>query len=198
MKGGFSFDLIPSPLGEVGLVRHREGGRTLIRRIFLPREGVSSSERILETFPGAVPSSGKRDKTGMQIEAFLAGDAVDFSIAELDFEGVGGFERRVLLADFDIPRGRVMSYGGLAAKVGVPGGARAVGNVMAGNPFPLVIPCHRVLRSDGSLGGFGGGLPMKKALLEMEGISFDRNDRVLPQHIISCPVSWRGTRRICP
>jgi methylated-DNA-[protein]-cysteine S-methyltransferase len=61
-----------------------------------------------------------------------------------------------------------------------------VGNVMAGNPVPLVIPCHRVIRSDGSLGGFGGGLPMKRALLEMEGVAFDRKGRVLSSHILGC------------
>lgn len=185
MKTGFPFvyDLIPSPIGEVGIVRRSKGTRP-VRMIFLPHKGTSTSERILEIFPTAVPSLGKRDKTGMQIEAFLAGDVVNFSIAELDFEGVDGFERRVLFADFAIPRGRVMTYGGLAAKVGVPGGARAVGNVMAGNPFPLVIPCHRVIRSDGSLGGFGGGLPLKRALLEMEGVAFDKKGRVQSAHIL--------------
>ena len=177
------YDLIPSSIGEVGIVRC-PNGVCPVRMIFLPHEGVPTSERILEDFPNALPSSGKRDKTCMQIQAYLAGDAVDFSIADLDFEGIGGFERRVLLADHQIPRGRVMTYGGLAAKVGVPGGARAVGNVMAGNPFPLVIPCHRVIRSDGSLGGFGGGLPMKRALLEREGVVFDRNGRVLPEYIL--------------
>jgi methylated-DNA-[protein]-cysteine S-methyltransferase len=185
MKTDFTlvYDLIPSPIGEVGIVR-RLKGVCPIRMIFLPHKGVPMSEQILEDFPMAAPSSGKRDKTGKQIEAYLAGDAVNFSIDDLDFEDIGGFERRVLLADHQIPRGRVMTYGGLAAKVGVPGGARAVGNVMAGNPFPLIIPCHRVIRSDGSLGGFGGGLPMKKALLEKEGVAFDRKDRVLPDYIL--------------
>ena len=78
-----------------------------------------------------------------------------------------------------------MTYGGLAARMGVPGGARAVGNAMAGNPFPLVVPCHRVIRGDGSLGGFGGGLKMKRALLEMEGVRFDSRGRVLPEHVIA-------------
>ncbi len=185
MKKGFDcvYDLIPSSIGEVGIVRCPKGARP-VRMIFLPHEGASTVERIRESFPEAVPSSGRRDKTGMRIKAFLAGDAVDFSIAELDIEGVGGFERRVLLADFAIPRGRVMTYGGLAAKAGAPGGARAVGNIMAGNPFPLVIPCHRVIRSDGSLGGFGGGLPMKRALLEMEGVAFDKKGCVLSAHIL--------------
>lgn len=177
------YDLIPSPIGEVGIVRCPKGVHP-VRMIFLPHEGGSTSERIRETFPAAVPSPEKRDKTMMQVSAYLAGDAVDFSISELDFEGCGEFERRVLLADHQIPQGRVMTYGGLAAKVGVPGGARAVGNVMAGNPFPLVIPCHRVIRSDGSLGGFGGGLKMKRALLEREGVAFDGRGRVRPECIL--------------
>ena len=80
----------------------------------------------------------------MQIEAYLAGDAMNFSIDELDFKGCGEFERRVLLADFAIPRGRVMTYGGLAAKAGVPGGAtrnltRSVAN-NAKNNMPLAKP----------------------------------------------------------
>lgn len=184
MDGRFSFDLIPSFLGEVGLVRRRQDGRTLIRRIFLPHGGISTDKRIRDAFPDAVPEKAERGGIGLQLRAFLAGEAVDFTFAELDFEIVGGFTRRVLLADREIPRGRVMTYGGLAAKLGLPGGARAVGNAMAANPFPLICPCHRVIRSGGGLGGFGGGLPMKKALLTMEGVAFDRNDRVLPQHII--------------
>jgi methylated-DNA-[protein]-cysteine S-methyltransferase len=152
--------------------------------IFLPHQGVSTRETILETFPAAMPSLGKKGKTVIQIEAYLAGEAIDFSISELDLEGCGDFERRILLVNYQIPQGRVMTYGGLAAKAGVPGGARAVGNVMAGNPFPLVIPCHRVIRSDGSLGGFGGGLPMKRALLEKEGVFFDGRDRVRSEFII--------------
>jgi methylated-DNA-[protein]-cysteine S-methyltransferase len=182
----YVYDLIGSSIGEVGIVR-RPGGMCPVRRIFLPRRGVSAAGRIREFFSGVVPSSGQKDKICKKIEAFLVGDAVTFSIDGLDFEGCGEFERRVLLADFEIPRGRVMTYGGLAEKVGVPGGARAVGNVMAGNPFPLVIPCHRVIRSDGTLGGFGGGLPMKRALLEMEGVAFDRKGRVLSGHILKSP-----------
>jgi len=184
MKDSFSFDLIPSSLGEVGLVRRRQGGRALVRRIFLPRRGVSTGKRIGEAFPDAVPEKAEKGGIGMQIRAFLAGEAVDFAFAELDLETVAGFTRRVLLADREIPRGSVMTYGGLAAKLGHPGGARAVGNAMAVNPFPLIIPCHRVIHSGGGLGGFGGGLPMKKALLTLEGVAFDRNDRVLPQHIL--------------
>lgn len=184
MKTSFSFvyEIIPSPIGEVGVVRRKPGG--VLQRILLPRQGRSMGELIRVAFPGAVPAKDHRDAICSQMRAFLSGNAVDFVLEEIDFEIVGGFARRVLLADREIPRGRVMTYGGLAAKLGLPGGARAVGNALAGNPFPLVIPCHRVVRSDGDLGGFGGGLPMKKALLALEGVVFDCNDRVLPEYIL--------------
>jgi O-6-methylguanine DNA methyltransferase len=83
--------------------------------------------------------------------------------------GLSGFRRAVLAETLRIPAGRTRTYGWLAAKVGRPRAARAVGRVMATNPLPLVIPCHRVVGSDGSLHGYGGGLPMKAALLRMEG-----------------------------
>jgi methylated-DNA-[protein]-cysteine S-methyltransferase len=174
----FTYRLIPSPLGEVGIVWRNDSGRVLVRSILLPRKGHSMSELIREAFPDVAPETGGVDTICQKIGSLLGGDAVRFEIGDLDFHCVGGFSRRVLIADFKIPRGKVMTYGGLAARVGVPGGARAVGNVMAENPFPLVIPCHRVIRSDGSLGGFGGGLPMKRALLEMEGVRFDGAGRV--------------------
>jgi methylated-DNA-[protein]-cysteine S-methyltransferase len=81
------------------------------------------------------------------------------------------------VAERTIPRGYVSSYSALAACIGRPRAARAVGTALAGNPFPIIIPCHRTVRTDGSLGGFGGGLPMKRALLEMEGVTFDQRGR---------------------
>jgi len=182
-KVSYTYDLIPWTFGEIGLVRRAGAGRSLICRILLPDAGCSMTGKIREDFPGAVPGSGKQDEICKQIRDFLTGDAVDFRLENLDFGIVKGFARRVLLADGKIPRGRVMTYGGLAASVGVPGGARAVGNVMAGNPFPLVIPCHRVIRSGGALGGFGGGLSMKRALLAMEGVCFDHKGRVFFEYI---------------
>lgn len=184
----YTYDLIPSTLGEIGLVRRVDGGRSPICRILLPEAGRPMAGKITELFPDAVPGRGKQDEICMQIRDFLTGNAVDFRLENLDFGIVKGFARRVLLADGKIPRGRVMTYGGLAASVGVEGGARAVGNVMAGNPFPLVIPCHRVVRSGGSLGGFGGGAEMKKALLRMEGVAFDAQGRVLPEYLHSEPA----------
>jgi methylated-DNA-[protein]-cysteine S-methyltransferase len=183
-RTSYTYEIIPSTLGEIGLVRRADGGRFPICRILLPKAGRSMSELIRVAFPGAVPGRGQQDEICKQIRDFLTGDAVDFRLENLDFGSLKGFARRVLLADGEIPRGRVMTYGCLAASVGVAGGARAVGNVMAGNPFPLVIPCHRVVRSGGSLGGFGGGTDMKKALLMLEGVVFNPQGRVLPEYIL--------------
>jgi methylated-DNA-[protein]-cysteine S-methyltransferase len=179
----YTYDIIPSTLGEIGLVRRVDGRRSPVCRILLPEAGRPMTVIIRDLFPDAIPGRRKQDEFCKQIRDFLAGNAVDFRLENLDFGIVKGFARRVLLADGEIPRGRVMTYGCLAASVGVTGGARAVGNVMAGNPFPLVIPCHRVVRSGGSLGGFGGGAEMKKALLMMENVAFDAKGCVLPKHL---------------
>ena len=85
----------------------------------------------------------------------------------------------MLEAEHGIPRGRVSSYGLIAARIGSPGGARAVGRALATNPFPIVVPCHRAIRSDGRLGGFQGGAGMKRALLEQEGIAVSPEGRVV-------------------
>jgi len=89
--------------------------------------------------------------------------------ARFDWTGITPFRRAVLEECARIPPGETRSYGWLAEQVGHPRAARAVGRVMATNPWPLFVPCHRVVGSDGSLHGYGGGLPMKDALLRAEG-----------------------------
>ncbi len=79
------------------------------------------------------------------------------------------FQRRVWVLTREIPRGQTRTYGELARRAGSPGAARAVGQAMARNPWPIIVPCHRVLGSDGSLTGFGGGVEMKRKMLQMEG-----------------------------
>lgn len=103
-----------------------------------------------------------------QIADYVGGRRTTFDV-DLDLSWISGFRRDVMLACAAIPRGATASYADLARRVGRPGAARAVGNVMRTNPLPLVVPCHRVVGSDGSLTGFGGGLDVKRRLLELEG-----------------------------
>jgi methylated-DNA-[protein]-cysteine S-methyltransferase len=79
------------------------------------------------------------------------------------------FQRRVWVLTQEIPRGQTRTYGQLARMAGSPGAARAVGQAMARNPWPIIVPCHRVVGSNGSLTGFGGGMEMKRRMLQMEG-----------------------------
>jgi O-6-methylguanine DNA methyltransferase len=95
----------------------------------------------------------------------------DFDL-EVDLSWVTPFRREVLLECARIPRGQVATYADLERRVGRPRAFRAVGNTMRTNPIPVVIPCHRVVGTNGSLTGFGGGLDMKRRLLQLEGVVF--------------------------
>jgi methylated-DNA-[protein]-cysteine S-methyltransferase len=102
------------------------------------------------------------------LEAYFETGDGDFSGFKLKLDGLTHFQRDVLMAIRKIPPGETMTYGEVAKAVGKPGAARAVGNVMAANPIPLILPCHRVVASNG-LGGFTGGLDVKRKLLRLEG-----------------------------
>ena len=91
----------------------------------------------------------------------------------LDFSGATPFQRRIFERLAEIPYGRIVSYGDIADEMGVAGAARAVGQAVGANPLPIVVPCHRVVRSDGKLGGYSGGLRQKVALLAIEGVDVD-------------------------
>jgi methylated-DNA-[protein]-cysteine S-methyltransferase len=114
----------------------------------------------------------------VKMEAFLGGADVSFSLDSVRLDICSAFQQQVLRAEHGIPRSQVSTYQLIARFIGKPSAARAVGTALANNPFPIIIPCHRAVRSDRTLGGFQGGLPMKKALLQAEGICFDSAGRV--------------------
>ena len=101
-----------------------------------------------------------------QVADYAKGKRQDFEL-ELDMQGPP-FNKRVWTALLDIPFGRTTSYGAIAKTIGHPDAARAVGAANGANPIALIVPCHRVIGSDGSLTGYGGGLPLKRRLLEHE------------------------------
>ena len=111
-------------------------------------------------------------KVAEKIYQFCTGKNIQFS-ERLDLSDMTSFQRRVLLTTKSIPRGRVASYFWVAEKAGFPGAYRAVGNVMATNPFPPIVPCHRVVRSNGEVGNFGSGIHLKKKLLQLEEVAFE-------------------------
>jgi methylated-DNA-[protein]-cysteine S-methyltransferase len=102
-----------------------------------------------------------------RLSRYFAGEAVVFD-EPLDPIVGTDFQRRVWAVTRAIPRGQTRSYGDVAREVGSPSAARAVGQAMARNPWPIVVPCHRVVGSDGKLTGFGGGVEMKRQMLSME------------------------------
>lgn len=105
-----------------------------------------------------------------QLTEYFAGRRRDFDLP-LDWSLIAGFNREVLRElDSGVPFGAVVGYGDLARRVGQPGAAQAVGMAMGANPLPVVVPCHRVVESDGGIGGFGGGLETKRKLLALEGV----------------------------
>src|SRR5262245_1460306 len=110
-------------------------------------------------------------KLAARLQSYAAGNDECFDEVPLDLSHLSTFQARVVRACRRISRGRVRSYGELASATGSPGAARAVGSVMAKNRYPIIIPCHRVVGSAGSLGGFSArdGVSMKRRMLEMEG-----------------------------
>ena len=103
-----------------------------------------------------------------ELREYLDGKRKKFGI-QIDWSGMSDFQHQVLLATYAIPYGQTTTYGDLAHQLGRARSARAVGRAEATNPMPIVIPCHRVLGADGKLRGYGGGLEIKKWLLQLEG-----------------------------
>ncbi|MEV0120058.1 methylated-DNA--[protein]-cysteine S-methyltransferase [Streptomyces sp. NPDC050703] len=124
----------------------------------------------LGTEPVHAPESPLLAEAIRQLSAYFSGARQDFELP-LDWSLSSGFNRQVLreLAS-GVPYGSVVGYGDLADRVGSPGAAQAVGIAMGSNPLPVVVPCHRVVESDGGIGGFGGGLETKRQLLALEGV----------------------------
>ncbi len=117
---------------------------------------------------GASKARGHVRRLRRQLTRYFAGERVRFDVP-LDLSDGTVFQRAVWRACARIPSGETRSYADLARMAGRPGAARAVGNAMHTNPVPIVVPCHRVIKSDGSLGGYGSGVSLKKKLLRIEG-----------------------------
>ena len=159
------FYLVETKLGWIGLVLSPRG----LRATTLPRASRDDALREVVELGAPEPASGAdAGDIARRVKALAEGEPAALD-GIIDWQDISGFRRDVLEEALRIPPGETRSYGWLAAKVGRPRAARAVGRVMATNPLPIVVPCHRVIGSDGSLRGYGAGLWMKEALLRAEG-----------------------------
>lgn len=169
-----------TPFGSVCVVWSVSNNSPRIIHVLLSRPGLSAEDQASEFYPNfKISSCAEIDKTASSIRAYLEGEDVKFYLDIVDLSLCSKFQQSVLRAQYAIPRGKISAYGLIAAHVGAPYGARAVGNALAGNPFPLIVPCHRTILSNLRLGGFQSGAEMKSALLTREGIIFDGVGKVV-------------------
>ena len=164
------FTLFDTPLGRCGIAWGPRG----IAAVQLPEADDSAlRERIGRTTPGARETSPPPDveRAIEEITALLAGEPLDLADVALDTERVPDFNRRVYEVARTVPPGETITYGEIAERIGERGAAQAVGQALGRNPFPIVVPCHRVLAAGGGLGGFSahGGVATKRRLLAIEG-----------------------------
>ena len=148
------------------------GTESALWRSWLPEPEFKKIEtRLMKNWPDAQFDETFFKVLQKQITAYFEGSCVNFDPdIPIGLDGFRGFSRKVLTACRGIKFGRTISYSGLAKKGGRPAASRAVGNALAKNPLPLIIPCHRVLRRDGKMGGFSapGGILLKQRMLELE------------------------------
>jgi methylated-DNA-[protein]-cysteine S-methyltransferase len=157
---------LDSPIGRLALAATDAG----LVRVGFPRELDTLAEELAEQLSPRVVELPKRlDAVRRQLDEYFAGRRHRFDV-RVDLTLARGFRRTVLERLFaDVHYGETVAYAELAELAGSPRAHRAVGSAMANNPVPIVVPCHRVLRSGGALGGYGGGLEVKKYLLALEG-----------------------------
>jgi methylated-DNA-[protein]-cysteine S-methyltransferase len=160
--------IVRTPVGLVGVV----ASAGVVRTVYLPGPGGKRAlrSRIRKDWPDARESGKGADDAVAAVEAWAAGRALPKGL-RLDLDRFTPFHRKVYGVLRRIPRGKTLTYAEVARRAGSPGAHRSVGSAMARNPLPILVPCHRVLRTGGGLGGFSapGGLDLKERMLRLEG-----------------------------
>lgn len=175
------YQIIKTGKDEIGLVWSNNGNKLQVEHVYLPSAKEKMRRRITRDYP-AIHKLPRRIPGGIDrwIVNLYNGKRQEFDLSLLNISWLTAFSAKVLKQTCKIPRGKVATYAELAAKVGNPRAARAVGMALANNPFPLIIPCHRVVRADRKPGQFGGGMAMKRQLLEKEGVILDVQGKISP------------------
>ncbi len=159
-----SFDVADTQIGPLLLAVTERG----LCRISFDPEPERETETLARTFGVRVLRAPRElDPVRRELDEYFEGNRRDFDLP-LDLRGREGFSRDILERLAKVPYGEVTTYKSLAVEAGNPRAARAVGTIMNRNPIPIVLPCHRVVGSNGSLVGYGGGLERKRLLLDLE------------------------------
>jgi methylated-DNA-[protein]-cysteine S-methyltransferase len=156
-----------SPFGTLLLARTPKG----LVRVGLPNQDTDELlvDLAARVSPRVLEAPAQLDEVRRELDLYFEGRLTEFELP-LDWQLSKDFRRKVLRAIARIPYGQTRSYTEMATSAGNERAVRAAGTACGTNPIPLVVPCHRVLRSGGALGGYGGGLPMKEGLLRLEGV----------------------------
>ena len=164
MTSQIFYTILKTPAGWIGLLGSSDG----LRRVTLPqRSDIKAVTLLSESLKDAQPSTTFFNDLAERLQAYFSGIEVDFP-DKLDFGEATVFQRNVWQAARKIPYGKTHTYTWIAAQAGKPRAVRATGQALAQNPFPIIVPCHRVTATGGFLGGFSGGLAIKKYLLKLE------------------------------
>jgi methylated-DNA-[protein]-cysteine S-methyltransferase len=173
-----------TPFDTLSVVWIKGDTHDLVQQIFLSDSITSSEIKVRKKFPQVKSRMSLAiDDLVKQIQNFLNGQPVKFDLSLCNWQRCTDFQKRVLFAEAEIPRGWVSTYQRIANHLGIQKGARAVGNALARNPFPIIIPCHRAVKSTGHVGGYQGGSVMKQALLKKEGVQFTSRGKIIMNKI---------------
>ena len=162
-----AYTMSDSPFGPLLLAATPRGLVKLSLPGYDPEEALDDLAARIS--PRVLEAPARLDEARRVLDLYFEGKLTVFDLP-LDWQLSRDFRRRALRAIDRIPYGKTRSYAEIARSAGNERAVRAAGTACGANPIPIVVPCHRVLRSSGALGGYGGGLPMKEALLELEGI----------------------------
>jgi O-6-methylguanine DNA methyltransferase len=199
---GDAYAPLDTPLGRAFVAFNRDG----ISAVRLDPDAASFESAFRRLYGRPVRPTGELPAAliGRLTRALRNGDGRDL---QYDLRGVSEFERAVLLKALEIPRGEVRTYAWVAREIGRPAAVRAVGSALRRNPVPILIPCHRVVRSDGSVGEYALGAPAKRSILAAEGLAVQPSGRVAEPGArylgsdsthIYCFPTCRHARRVAP
>ena len=173
-----AYATVDSPLGRLLAASTPKG---LVRLSYENEPLDASLEHLATTIsPRLLESPAKLDDVRRELDEYFEGRRRSFDL-RIDWSFAAGFVQRVLKATARIPFGSIRSYAQIAAKAGSPRGSRAAGNALGSNAIPIIVPCHRVLRSGGAIGGYTGGIHRKEYLLHLEGVNPPPNPSPRPR-----------------